>query len=136
MNAYLGIKFHEDLSNKEFIESLADSIEKAGIRVVVFHRDFEKWGEISFKPEELMKKTFEFIKKSDLLIIEFSEKGVGLSIEAGFAYANNIPIWIIAKKSSKISETIKGIAKEIILYDNFNDLTLKLEKLISKKKDL
>ena len=44
-------------------------------------RDFEKWGKVHFSPEELMKLTFELINKNEMLIVEFSEKGVGLALK-------------------------------------------------------
>jgi nucleoside 2-deoxyribosyltransferase len=69
-----------------------------------------------------MKLTFELINKSDFLIIEFSDKGVGLGIEAGYAYAKGIPIIVIAKKGSDISNTLKGIAKKIIFYEDPEEL--------------
>lgn len=86
-------------------------------------RDFEKWGKVKFTPQELMRKSFEEIDKSDLLVVEYSEKGVGLGIEAGYAYAKTIPIFVIAETSSEISETIKGIAKSIFFYDDPSEIT-------------
>ncbi len=55
-----------------------------------------------------------------------TEKGVGLGIEAGYAYAKGIPIITIAERGSDISETLKGISKEIFFYDNIEDLELLL----------
>ncbi|MBS3141198.1 nucleoside 2-deoxyribosyltransferase [Candidatus Woesearchaeota archaeon] len=128
MKAYLAIKFHEDCKNKKLIETIIEVLEKSGFEVKTIIKDYEKWGKVKFKPEELMKLTFKLIDSSDLLIIEFSEKGVGLGIEAGYAYSKNIPIVVIAKKGSDISNTLLGIAKEVILYENPEELTLKLKK--------
>ena len=56
------------------------------------------------------------------MIMECSEKGVGLGIEAGYAYANNIPIIGIARTGSDISTTLQGISQDVIFYDRPADL--------------
>ncbi len=126
-NAYLAIKFHENNQNKELIENICQSLTEAGIQTIVMARDYEKWGKVHFLPEELMKLTFELIDKTEMLIIEFSEKGVGLGIEAGYAFAKKIPIIVIAKEGSDISNTLKGISKEIIFYNNPKELANKFK---------
>ena len=125
MKAYLAIKFHADYSDKKVIEDISNALEKAGITTVVMVRDFEKWGERRFASQELMRETFRQIDLSDILVVEYSEKGVGLGIEAGYAYAKNIPIFVIARTGSEISETIKGIARSIFFYDNVSEITEK-----------
>ena len=56
-------------------------------------------------------------------MVDLTEKGVGLGIEAGYAYAKGIPIAVIAKKGSDISATLQGISQQLFLYDEFDDLT-------------
>ena len=126
-NAYLAIKFYEDNKNKKLIEDISDSLLKAGIKTTVMARDYENWGKIQFMPEELMKLTFKLIDNSELLIVEFSEKGVGIGIEAGYAFAKNIPIIVIAKEGSNISNTLRELAKKIIFYNDPKELTSKLK---------
>lgn len=127
MRAYLAIKFKEDFSNKKTIDDISDTLKKSGIETVVMARDFEKWGEAKFTPQELMEKTFHEIDSSDILVIEFSEKGVGLGIEAGYAYAKQKPIFVIAKEGCDISSTLEGITKEIIFYNKPEDLLGKIK---------
>ena len=79
-----------------------------------------------FNPKELMKITFEEIGSSDIVIVEFSEKGVGLGIEAGYAWAKEIPVWVIAQEGVEISTTLQGISTRIIFYEEMNDLKRKL----------
>lgn len=129
MNVYLAIKFHEDCKNRELIEQISDSLQKAGFNVNVVVRDYEEWGEVKFNPQELMKLTFELINKSDILAVEFSEKGVGLGIEAGYAHAKDKPVIVIARKGSDISPNLRGIAKEILFYDQPEELTEKFKNL-------
>ena len=127
MKAYLAIKFHPDFSNRERIEQLSDSLRAVGIETRVMVRDYEKWGEQKFSPEELMSITFKEINSADMLIVELSEKGVGLGIEAGYAFAKNIPIIVIARTGSDISETTRGITKSVIFYDAPSEVGKKLK---------
>lgn len=48
-------------------------------------RDYEKWGEVIMAPQELTTATFKEIDAVDSLLIEFSEKGVGVGVEIGYA---------------------------------------------------
>ncbi len=123
MKAYLAIKFHEDYKNRDLIEQISNSLEIAGFKSTVMVRDYEKWGKIQFTPVELMELTFKLIDESNLLILEFSEKGTGLGIEAGYAYAKNKPIIVVAQYSSEISLTLSGIANEIYFYENPKELS-------------
>ncbi len=125
-NAFLSIKFHEDCNNRKLIEDICKELEKVGIRVRTIIRDYEKWGKVKFEPDKLMKITFEEIDKADMLLVEFSEKGVGLGIEAGYAYSKNKPIIVLAKEGSDISTTIKGISNEVIIYKNINEISKKI----------
>ena len=127
--AYLAIKFYKDCRNRKLIEQIVESLYKIGFESLAMIRDFEKWGEIKFSPKKLMNLTFEQIDKSDLILVEFSEKGIGLGIEAGYAYAKNIPIIVIAKKGSDISTTMQGVAKKTIFYNDPKDLTQKFKSL-------
>ena len=69
-----------------------------------------------------MKETFKRIDSCDLVVIEFSEKGVGLGIEAGYAFARGIPVLTIAKEGSQVSETLEGISSKVIKYRSLDEL--------------
>ena len=126
MKAFFTIKFHEDCKNKALIEEISNMLNERGIQNTTIAKDFEKWGKVKFEPKELMRLTFDEIDKSDILIVELTEKGVGVGIEAGYAYARNKPIIVIAKEDSDISNTLRGIAKKVIFYKNTKDLSEKL----------
>ncbi|HEY4498994.1 MAG TPA: nucleoside 2-deoxyribosyltransferase [Candidatus Paceibacterota bacterium] len=130
MNAYLAIKFKEDFSNRSLIENICTALEIVGVQTTVMVRDLEKWGKTKFTPQEMMSKAFEETDKADILIIEFSEKGVGLGIEAGYALAKGKPIIVIAKTGSEISDTLKGLAKDIIFYAEPDELSEKFQRFI------
>jgi len=119
--AYLGIKYHSDHSNKIEIDNVSSILEKCGYSVTCITRDIEKWGQKSFSPNDLMIETFKIIDSSDIVIIDLSEKGVGLGIEAGYAYSKHIPIFAIAK-NQEISTTLLGISKYHFVYKGEDDL--------------
>ena len=120
--AYLGFKFYEDMRNRELIEAVDAVFKKLGMETVVIVRDFEVFGEKKYDPRVLMAKAFKEIDGVDVVLIEFSEKGVGLGIEAGYAAAKQKPVWVIAKTGSEVSSTLAGIADKIIFYDKPEDL--------------
>jgi len=118
VRAYLGIKFYEDNRNRNVIERITNALSQAGLETVCVARDLERWGAVRFSPEELMRRTFAVIRSSNLVVIELSEKGVGLGIEAGYAYGLNIPVVTVARKGSDISPTLRGISHKTYLYEN------------------
>ena len=131
MKAYISIKYRAGNSNKECIDKISAALERNGFETVCIARDIEKWGEIELSPHELMQRAFAEIDLSDLLVVDLTEKGVGLGIEAGYAYAKQIPIVVIARKCSDISTTLQGIARKLFLYDEFEELTDFFEDTIS-----
>jgi len=74
-----------------------------------------------------MRISFEQIDSSDFILIDLTEKGVGIGIEAGYAYAKQIPIITIAQEESNVSNTLKGISKGVFLYKDIKDLDKILE---------
>ena len=119
---YLAIKYHADNSNQSLIETISSAFESQGCEVVNVARDLEHWGEVQFEPSDLMRQSFDLIRSSDVLLLEFSEKGVGLGIEAGFAHAIGKRIVVLARAGSEISNTLAGISSEIHFYDSETDL--------------
>ena len=95
--AYLGIKYHSDHRNKGKVVAISSIVEKLGYTTTCITRDIEKWGQLELSPNDLMLETFEIIESSDVAIIDLSEKGVGLGIEAGYAYSKQIPIITISE---------------------------------------
>jgi nucleoside 2-deoxyribosyltransferase len=128
--AYLGIKFHEDQRNRAQIEMIADALMGAGWETQVVVRDLEQWGDFHFDPETLMVRTFAVIEASDIAVIDLTEKGVGLGIEAGYAFAKDIPVYVIAREGSDISTTLRGISEEVCLYRNEYDLVSFFRELL------
>lgn len=127
-NLFLGIKYHADRSNRKLIKELTDSLEEAGFKVSCM--TIKDYGREEETPaESLMEKTFKEIKSSDLVVIELSEKGVGLGIEAGYAYSLEIPVYTILREGSDASKTLKGISEKTIRYSEPEELTDKFKRI-------
>lgn len=131
MKAYIAIKFHPDHSNRHVIHDISSALTAAGYKTMSMQRDVEKFGtEANLPASELMKLTFEMIDACQLVVVELTEKGVGLGIEAGYAYAKGVKIVTIAKKGSDVSTTLRGVSDRVVLFDEgeleglFKDLVL------------
>ena len=121
-NVYLGIKFHEDHSNKKRIERIMRAILESNCHGHCLVIDDTQTGKHPHWASDLMKKAFSNIDESQLVIIDATEKGVGIGIEAGYAFAKRIPIITIAEKNAHISATLRGISTLIGTYSNARSL--------------
>ena len=131
--AFMSLKFHDGKEDKKKIDDLTNALLEAEIQNVVMARDVEKYGEAVLPEGAKLMPDYAFpaMKQCDMLIVEFSEKGVGLGIGAGYAYAIGLPIYVIAKTGSDISLTMQNLAKEVIFYDNEIELTEKFKKILN-----
>lgn len=118
IKAFLAIKYYEDMRNKELIEELYSALKFQNIETFIFAKNIQNYGPSTMPGKEVMKIAFDTIKSSDIFIIDASELSIGIGVEAGVAYSNGIPIYLIANKNSYVSESIKGISQETFLYDN------------------
>lgn len=118
IKAYFGIKYYEDNRNKALIEVLMAVLRRDGIEPICMASDVEKWGAERLTLQDLMQRTFQEIDESDLVVLEMSEKGVGLGIEAGYAIANGKPLVVMIKRGCELSGTMQGIADFVITYSN------------------
>ncbi|MCA9980147.1 MAG: nucleoside 2-deoxyribosyltransferase [Anaerolineales bacterium] len=122
MKAYLAIKYHQNQENREAIERISAALAHHGLETVCVVRDLELWGEVCFTAVELMQKSFTALETSDVIIVELTEKGVGVGIEAGYAAAKGIPIITIASAGADISDTLQGISHAVLSYAHVDDL--------------
>ncbi|MDF2504567.1 nucleoside 2-deoxyribosyltransferase [Clostridium sp.] len=129
MKAYIGIKYHKGNRNNAIVDKISSILEDNGYETNCIVRDINIEQQSRYNPCDLMKLTFEKIDNCDLVIIDLTEKGVGLGIESGYAYAKKIPIITIAKSGSDISETLVGISKKIFFYNNVEELGILLKNL-------
>ena len=114
MHVYLGIKYHEDGANRFRIETTCGVLEEIGHNVTCVFRDQESWGARIFPPTELMTRTFEMIDNSERVLIDLTEKGVGLGIEASYTRAKDKRVLTIAQAGSGISARLPGISTAVV----------------------
>jgi len=122
MKAFISIKHYQDNRNRSDIERLSSIMAKSGFQTVCIVRDYEAWGEKIYSSNELMQITFKEIAASDVLVVESSVRGVGLGIEAGYAFARGVPILVVARSGAVISSTLSGIASAQAHYSSDTEL--------------
>lgn len=127
---YLAIKYHPDQQNRELIERLTAVLADLGWDTYCVVRDLENWGAISFPPRELMQLSLQALAASDAVLVELSEKGVGLGIEAGYAFAKGIPVITIARGDRPLSTTLTGISIAAGRYENEAELQAFLRRAL------
>ncbi len=132
LHSFFALKFHEGNKDKAKIEAIEKALNEVGITITVMARDVEKWGQAKIPKGKTLMTDYAFpaMQKCDCNIIEFSEKGVGLGINAGYCYAIGKPIFIIAKTGSDISTTISNLATKIIFYDQPKDLIKPFKEIV------
>lgn len=129
--AFMSLKFYNGEKSKKQVEDLTRVMNQAGIENVVMVRDVEKYGkaELPEGKKLMLDYAFPAMKECDMLVVEFSEKGVGLGIGAGYTYAIGKPIYVIAKNGSDISLTMQNLAKRVIFYNEPEDLLEEFKKI-------
>lgn len=129
MKAFLSIKFWGDDRNKDDVEAVIDAIETADFSVFCFRRDAEDWGKNEFSPEEMMRRTFKEIEKSDVLVANVAHWPIGVGVESGYANEKGIPIICIYPADATLANTVGGIARHIIKYKSYDDLRKQLTSI-------
>ena len=136
MMAFIAVKYHEDHHNRPLVETIAAALEHHGVGSRCIARDIEQWGACRFTPQVLMQHTFQAIDASAFIVIDLTEKGVGLGIEAGYAYARQKPIVVIGRTGPAISTTLTGVAQHMFLYTHLDDLVGYFEQIIARQEQL
>ena len=129
---YLAIKFHADHRNRELVDRISAVFEKHGLTTICAARDFEKWGQVSFDAHDLMQRALEAIHRSAAVVVEFTEKGVGLGIEAGYAAALDIPVFVLLRPEAEVSTTLDGISTDVFRYADDDSLNSAATRIADK----
>lgn len=128
-----------DLSFKNFLESIESVVKESGYSPYLVHRDLHKWGEIYIEPEEVMKKVIEVIKDCDL-VVACPEYGKGPNVEIGIAAALDKKIIIIMSDHEKVSLVHAGLngvsPTKIVKFKDIMDMKNKLKEAIIELKKL
>lgn len=134
LHSFFALKFHEGEEDRAKVEAIEKALNKAGITITLMARDVEKWGKAQIPEGKTLMTDYAFpaIEQCDCNIIEFSEKGVGLGINAGYCYAIKKPIFVIAKTGSDISTTIANLATKVVFYDKPEDLIKPFKRIVTE----
>jgi hypothetical protein len=133
MKIFIGMKVpRQDESLRHSAERLSAIVKSAG------HQPFVAADEIAQRtlkdPQDFMPFVRKHLQESDLVIILNHPELRGGLIEAGMAYAWNIPIWLCYRTSEKVSSSLYGCAAVTIEYSNLDDLDDKLSRRLRTQK--
>jgi nucleoside 2-deoxyribosyltransferase len=131
MRVYISLQFHADQRNRPWIEEISTMLTEMGHETFCPARDIQDWGGVRPSPAEFMQRVFTEIAASDVLLIDLTEKGVGIGIEAGFAHTRKIPIFTVAQSGCDISRTLQGISDKIYWYASPVDLRRFFDQVFS-----
>ena len=126
MRIFLSIKFWGDHRNQEEVRRIIGIIQDLGHEVFCVVEHAENWGEKTFTPKHLMSMTLNEIDKSDILVANVADWPIGVGVEAGYAYAKEIPVVCICSREQQLPNTISGIASSVIKYVDYAELKVKL----------
>ena len=132
MKIFIGANFtgtnHE---NETELEKIRKILLNLGHEVFIGPIDVDDFGRKHMSPDIFMKKVFDEIKKSDVLLFKHTDASTGLGIEAGFGKSlNKKIITIYPPKTKKKSASIEGISENVVEYSNFQELKIKLEEML------
>ena len=129
MTAYISISYSKRKFLQTELDAIADTLNLFSIIPFVFVDNF------SFSPvqeNEMMQQAFTELDKCGLLIVETSDKAIGIGIEAGYAKAKNKPVIYLRNKNAEHSTTVAGASDYKIIYNNADDLSKQLSEVLEK----
>jgi nucleoside 2-deoxyribosyltransferase len=81
-------------------------------------------------PKDFMPFVRQNLLDSDLVIVLYHPELRGGLIEAGIAYAQDIPIWPCHKPGERVSSSMRGCADVTIKYESLDDLRRKIQSML------
>lgn len=81
----------------------------------------------------MSKYEFPNLLQSDFLLAEYNESDTRLGMDIVYAYAHQIPIYLIAKAGTKISSPLKSIAERVIFYDQISDIISVFQEMLTQQ---
>ena len=129
VRAFLSMKYWGDTRNREDVRSIIGILEQLGLETYCVAEHAEQWGNVKFTPQELMHLTFRQIDSSDLLIAHVDGWPIGVGVEAGYAYARNLPIICICPEGRRLANTVAGLAEVVVVYSDYQDLRRRISQL-------
>ena len=125
--AYLALSFQKRKALQNEVAAIQQALSSfnTGLFVFVDNYLFTKDQE-----KQMMQQAFADIDNSDLLIAEVSEKAIGVGIEIGYAVAAQKPVIYLRNAEAEHSTTAAGAASRVIIYENPEDLSIKLSAVL------
>ena len=132
MNVFIGMKVpREDQSLRRAADLLFAAVRSAG------HQPFVATDEIARRQlkdsNDFMPFVRDALRDMDLVIVLHHAELRGGLIEAGIAYAWDIPIWLCRRPDERVSSSMRGCADVIVEYDDLDDLHDKLFNKLTKE---
>jgi nucleoside 2-deoxyribosyltransferase len=131
MNIFIAMKVpRADAELRLAANLLAAAVQSAG------HQPFLATNEIAKRglsnPQDFMPFARKNLLDSDLVIVLYHPDLRGGLIEAGMAYAQNIPIWLCHRPGERVSSSMRGCADVTIEYESLDDLRYKLSNPLTE----
>ncbi len=121
----------EDRDYMKFLQNIKRIVADFGYHVILPHEHSYDWGDSNYNPAYLIRRAFEFVKSSEL-VIAYPERSKGVNILIGWASLLNKKIIILEHETEDTSIVylgLKGIADvKIIKFKDLQDMEEKLRK--------
>ena len=69
------------------------------------------------------------------MIAEVSKPAIGLGIELGWAFDDQIPVYCIHRTDSKVSSSIKSITDKIYEYEDIDEMLAIIKKIFEQNQN-
>ena len=128
MQAYISISFSKRNLLSAELEAITGALSQLHIDSFIFVDNY------TFAPtqeQEMMRQAFADIEKSDFLIAETSDKGIGIGIEVGYAKAKGKPVIYLRHITAEHSTTVSGASDYQIIYNDKNSLNQQLTSILN-----
>ncbi len=122
MKAYIGISYAHRFDMSSILDAIQEVCFEIGIVPLVYVRKQSN----SASEMDMMADALEELRSSELLIVEVSQKAIGIGIEVGYAKALGKMIIYVHSESAERSTTVGGIADAEVTYRTTGDLRQKL----------
>ena len=106
---------------------------RAGHQAFVAYREIQQRGWQDGR--EFMPFVRQHLRGSGLLLLVYTPDLRGGLIEAGMAYAWDVPIWLVQRRGERVSSSARGCAERIFAYDDLEALAAMLENALSEVKE-
>ncbi len=105
-------------------ETIKNAVIRSGSQPFVAYQEILRLGLAS--SQEFMPFVRRQLRLCSLVIVAYDSELRGGLIEAGLAYAWNIPIWVLHQTGIRVSSSILGCADQTIAYENLQHLDARL----------